>query len=80
MNYYRWELYGAENVKIKGYMYVERQGKTYPYLGVIETDHLNVVDAASQARKHNVGVVFINLADGQGEKMIFANVDELLSS
>lgn len=66
---YEWELLGAAN----------RKGEM-PFIGWAFTDSLDPAEACKAARHVNPGTAFIKLADGQGRKVIFLNVDEVLAN
>lgn len=66
---YEWELLGARDNK--GEM---------PFVGWVFTETLDPREACKEARNANVGAAFVKLAEGQGRKVIFLNIDEVLAN
>lgn len=66
---YEWELLGARDNK--GEM---------PFVGWAFTEALDPAEACREAQRVNPGAAFVKLAEGQGRKVIFLNIDEVLAN
>lgn len=69
-NLYEWEVFGARNPK----------SGELPYLGIVTTDTLDNAKACEQAKHDHPAATFVQLAEGQGRKIIILNVDEVLEN